>query len=292
MLDDRSLPGAICTYRHDSVLGRWQVSMCLPHPALRGIVQQLWIGRGQVAYARDRILPRAVSYLLINLGPPQFLVEPYGTGLRTEFRDIWYSGLHQRPLDTEAPHGSEVLGIAFHASGAARVLAGDQHEWVNRTGPLEDAIGPSARVLRERLLDATGAERRFAIVQGWLLQRCAAQDEVHPAVRQALRALRRSAGCVRVASLARDTGYSRKHLRQLFREEVGLTPKALARVLRFQRAIGQLQGGAPPDWPALALQCGYYDQSHLWRDLQAHAGLTPRDLLQHAWVDPVSVVLR
>ena len=60
-----------------------------------------------------------------------------------------------------------------------------------------------------------------------------------------------------------------------FREHVGLPPKALARILRFERAAERLRGGA--DLSDAALDSGYYDQAHFNRDFKAFAGVTPTE---------------
>ena len=77
----------------------------------------MWFGEGQVAYQRDRILPSGQSQFLINLGPPQYRIEPGPPEVRVPFVDVWYSGLHQGPIDTEAPDGNALLGVAFCARG-------------------------------------------------------------------------------------------------------------------------------------------------------------------------------
>jgi AraC-like DNA-binding protein len=82
-----------------------------------------------------------------------------------------------------------------------------------------------------------------------------------------------SDGRVPVASLAEEVGWSRRHLAARFREHVGLQPKALARILRFERAAERLRRGA--DLADAALDSGYYDQAHFNRDFKAFAGVTP-----------------
>ena len=70
-----------------------------------------------------------------------------------------------------------------------------------------------------------------------------------------------------VGVLAQELGRSRRHLAASFREQLGMPPKALARLLRFERAVERLRGGA--DLAELALDCGYYDQAHFNRDFKA-----------------------
>jgi len=62
---------------------------------------------------------------------------------------------------------------------------------------------------------------------------------------------------------------------ELFRRYVGVTPKLYCRIRRFQRALGELHRIKQMDWSAVALECGYYDQSHFIRDFRQFSGLTP-----------------
>jgi len=284
--------GRIRVYRHDDQLGSWSVSMCVPHPALADIVESIWLGEGRVSYQRDRILPAAASHLLINLGPTQYRVEDGPPERRVPFRDIWYSGLQQGPIDTEAPHGSVLLGVAFRADGGLPWLGGDQQQFSERAGPLADALGDGVLALRERLLACGSTAERFDQVEGWLLRRRAQGREPHPAVRWSLRRLHESAGAVRVEALARETGYTRKHLNDLFQREVGLSAKSLARVLRFRASLALLARAERVPWAELAHVCGYFDQSHLVRDFKRYSGLSPREFTRHARPDANSIVLR
>jgi AraC-like DNA-binding protein len=82
-----------------------------------------------------------------------------------------------------------------------------------------------------------------------------------------------------VSWLAEELGWSRKRLAARFREEIGLTPKAVARVLRFERAV-QLAERGDIGWGRLARECGYYDQAHLIHEFRAISGCTPGTFFQ------------
>lgn len=75
-----------------------------------------------------------------------------------------------------------------------------------------------------------------------------------------------------------------------FREQIGLTPKAYANIVRFNRAL-ELARGPKATWAEIALDCGYYDQSHLVRDFQRFAGRAPATLLCDARPDAASIVI-
>lgn len=289
---NENLRSRLCVHSHDDALGRWTVAWCRPHAALQPHVAAIWYGEGSVSYARDRILPSASSYLLVNLGPPQYLIDRGPPERRIPFVDVWYSGLHQTPIDTEAPHGNALLGVAFRASGGRPWLHADADRLADRVVPLADVLGDGVLGVRERLLEARGLEARFALMERWIAGRLSGRHRVHAAVSLALERIERSAGRVAVETLTRETGVSRKYLSELFRREIGHTPKALARVLRFRSAIGLLTGVERVPWVELAAHCGYYDQSHLIRDFRAFSGFAPGEFVRHARPDGDSIVLK
>jgi AraC-like DNA-binding protein len=87
--------------------------------------------------------------------------------------------------------------------------------------------------------------------------------------------LRRTSGGASMASLAEALGYSQKYLIAQFREHLGLPPKTLARVMRFESAVRTIRSEHRPDWAQIVVDCGYYDQAHLIREFKQFAGMTP-----------------
>ncbi|HEX6398682.1 MAG TPA: AraC family transcriptional regulator [Steroidobacteraceae bacterium] len=287
------MAGRLQTFAHSSPIGHWSVSVWRTDPRLADIVTSLWFGEGRTAYQRDRILPSGQSQLLINLGPPQYRVEPGPPEVRVPFVDIWYSGLHQGPIDTEAPHGNALLGVAFSARGTFPWLGARMDGLSDRIIALADALGDGALRLRERLLNTPTLESRFQCVERWLIARLEPRTIIHPAVRWAVDQIAASGGRIPIEQLATQTGFTRKHLGNLFRQQVGLTPKALARVHRFQGALQLLHrahGQVP--WAELAEQSGFYDQSHLINEFRRFTGFSPTELARRDRPDSGSIVLR
>jgi AraC-like DNA-binding protein len=289
---DGATPGRVQRLHNDNALGHWFVDLCAPRPELAAHVDLLWYGEGRVNYLRDRILPSGGSYLLINLGPTQYRIDPGPPEQRVGFDDIWYSGPHTGPIDTEAPTGNALLGVAFKPCGSHAWLGLAAAGLAQRTLPLADLVGDSARELREQLLSLRDSQSRIARVEEWLLRRLDPRRATHAAVEWSLRQLDATQGQTTIAQLARTTGFSRKHLGTLFAEQVGLSPKALARVLRFRSALQRLEGATHVPWCDLAASCGYFDQSHLTRDFRAFCGFAPGEFLGHVRADATSIVLR
>nr|WP_260407814.1 helix-turn-helix domain-containing protein [Planomonospora venezuelensis] len=150
-------------------------------------------------------------------------------------------------------------------------------ELANRVVPLEDALGPWAGAAVERLAEATGRSARLALLDALLTRRIQAAPAPDPRIVRAWERLSATRGRVPIAALAGELGWSHRHLAARFRDQIGMTPKSVARVLRFEHAVARLRAGRPPADTAAA--CGYYDQAHMNRDFRAMAGVTPRGLV-------------
>src|SRR5262249_6023533 len=128
---------------------------------------------------------------------------------------------------------------------------------------LKTLWGRTAAELRERLCTADTPARRFAVLEEVLMKRLRPPRPQHGAIPVALDALEQADPAVKVRDLAWRVGLSQRRFIQLFTAEVGLTPKLYGRVRRFQRVRELVRKDAEPDWSALALECGFFDQSHL-----------------------------
>ena len=183
------------------------------------------------------------------------------------------AGLHDRQVTTEHPGRS--LGMQVNLDPlAARALVGvPLHELAGLAVPAEQILDP---FLVERLANTPGWDARFALLDETLAPRLA---DAHPSreVAWAWQRLRETQGRVAVGELAAGLGWSRKRIVARFRDEIGLPPKAVARLLRFEHAR-ELAGTMP--WGELAFECGFSDQSHLIAEFRRITGRTPETFLQ------------
>jgi AraC-like DNA-binding protein len=191
-----------------------------------------------------------------------------------EEEESFVAGLHAAPTFVQPRATSwSCIELRLTPVAAHRILGIAMHELTNRTVALSDVL-PETRELTERLRHARSWPNRFALVDQFLLRRLA---EARPPAREvewSWHQLRRTAGSTPIAELAGDIGWSHRRLIARFREQVGLAPKAAARVLRFDRAVGKLR--APTcELAEVAYDCGYFDQAHMNRDFRALSGTTP-----------------
>ncbi len=194
---------------------------------------------------------------------------------RSVSHQSFFAGLFDSPVITESMGPSAGLQIDFTPSGAYRFFGIPMHELANRVVSLSDLLGPSASRLSEQLELLPSWEPRFEIIDQLIASRLAHAPEGSPAVAAVYERICASGGLASIGTLADEVGWSQKHLIQRFREQIGLPPKAFARIVRFGRATERMRGPESGSWADIAYRCGYFDQAHLIRDFHEFAGATP-----------------
>ncbi len=243
------------------------------HP---GIVPSASTARAVAAlfvYERDRdmalvSIPRPEIDLVVRFGPPaRNGIDAHALGVRQRaYRKVIRAG--QRAVTARLRLGAHaaVLGVPA-ADIAGRIVA------------LEDLWGEAAtQQLYGRLAGARDMADAAAVVDDAIAERLARADARGLRAHLALDAAQKLASA-NVNAVADDLGVSERHLRRVFREAVGVSPKAFARLTRFHRALRAARENGAASWASIAAASGYYDQAHLIAEFRALAGVTPRALL-------------
>jgi AraC-like DNA-binding protein len=186
------------------------------------------------------------------------------------------AGLRDRQVATRHEGRSHGIQIDLSPPAAYRLFRLPLHELAYQQVPLEDVL--AAPRLAERLHDAGTWEERFRLLDDVLARRLDCGPS--PEIEWAWRSLVETDGAARIGDLAQELGWSRKRIVARFREEIGLTPKRAAKLLRFERARALTESVARPDWAWIAHEAGYYDQSHLINDFRSVTGRTPETFFQ------------
>src|SRR6266568_7529657 len=200
--------------------------------------------------ATHRGLPSPYLTLIFTLDEPLTIVAHPDRGQPPGEFGTLLGGLHSVPA--LITHGGAQSGIqvALRPLGARALLGLPAGELADIDVPAEAVLGGACAELRDRVLFAAGWRERFAILDEILLRLAASPGAASPAATGAVAPevgwawgqLLRSGGDLRVSELAAETGWSGRHLASRFRAEIGLTPKAAARVIRFDRARRRLIG--------------------------------------------------
>ncbi|MGW4462981.1 helix-turn-helix domain-containing protein [Micromonospora sp. NPDC004704] len=251
-----------------------------PAPPLRPYVAW-YSGYRQVGVepARHRGLPSPYLTMIVTLDDPLVVAAHPDPKAPAGRYDTLVGGLHTAPAIITHDGRQSGVQLALSPLGARTLLGLPAGELANADLDGTDVLGRFAVRLRERLLAGDGWADRFATLDSLLLARLDRAPGVRPEVAWAWRRLGATDGCVPVTELAREVGWSTRHLGQRFRDEIGLSPKVAARVVRFDRTrrvlLRRASNGEPIALADLATSGGYYDQAHLAREFREFAGCAP-----------------
>jgi AraC-like DNA-binding protein len=248
-----------------------------PRPPLSEFVELLWLAEGDAPpHAKERVLPTGTTELVIDLRDEMVrMYDRKNTDQLQSIRGPLICGPHSEFFVIDTAAQAAIMGVHFKPGGAFPFLhlpAGELH---NVHVSLDTLWGPKAGQLRERLLEAKSPAARFRVLEQSLVAQADRPLVRHPAVAFALKAFQSATPTRTVADVIEQIGLSPRRLIQVFRDEVGLTPKLFCRIQRFQEVLRRLGREQPVEWANVALACGYFDQAHFIRDFRAFSGLNP-----------------
>ncbi len=244
-----------------------------PSEKLRPFVECFWtrdpaVGREPASPSVHRVLPDGCIDVVLGF-----------SGQADEPESAMAVGTMTRALVLEPGASPECfVGVRFHPGKAAAFLSVPANELTDLRVPL-DALWLDAGEVRDALAVSAGAVERVRALERVLAARVSpsavsAQYDVDEAIRRIVAA----GGSLGITRLAPALGVTRQHLARRFSQLVGVSPKTFARVVRLGRVIDRaraLPAGEAINWSALALEVGYYDQSHLVDEFRELTGVTP-----------------
>ena len=248
----------------------------IPAAPLAPFIRAFWYARAShVSHARERVLPNGCVQVILNLARDYILDCPEGSPdiRRSPALVVGARSLYEI-VDTSDM--ADLVGIVFTPGGFPLVASDAAHRFSNQTVALDNVWGEDATRLRDRLRELESPQARLKLLERFLLVRFASRLDrraCSPQVQFALRCFTHCASRAGVSETARQIGWSERRFSQVFREEVGLTPKVWCRIQRFQQAVRLLHSGADVRWAELAIDCGYYDQSHFANEFRAFSGV-------------------
>lgn len=255
-----------------------------PATPLSAFVHCLWYWESEPqAHAKEKLLPNGEAAIIFNLRhTPIRIYDPQDLNKYQSYGNAVLSGARADCFVIDTDQQERVVGIQFRPGGAFPFFRMPAWEVEGQAVRLDDLWPGQASEIRGQLLAAPSVQSLFALLERRLLEQLVRPLELHPAIAYALQEFERSTHCARIAAVTDRIGLSSRRFIELFRREVGLTPKVFCRVRRFQRVLQSVREAADLDWADVALSCGYYDQAHFIHDFQTFSGLTPTSYIAAA----------
>ena len=231
----------------------------------------------------DRFLPDGNTEIIIDLTDnPQYIYDNETLQEIQTCLHAWVSGVRTHPITIPSGRGSRMLIVAFKRGGAHPFYPFPMTEITDWVVDADLIFGNGFHRLREQLLHAPSAESMFSQVEQFLLRR--GGDALHSdpssmCVEFAVSSIVHQPHATAFRTISDSIGYSQKHFIDLFKNRVGVAPKQYLKIMRFQKAILEIEKDHPVHWEQIALESGFYDQAHFIHDFKNFSGFTPGEYI-------------
>jgi AraC-like DNA-binding protein len=263
---------------------RWDIAIRSPAAPLRSFVRGDYIGYKEWSGAlhRRREFPVPFAVMVIELGPPLRLYDGGDTRQVAYHRGGFVGGLCDTFVDCEHDGFQHGVQVNLTPIGARLLFDVPMSDISAQVVAIDDLLPARHRGLAERLADVDDWDVRFDLVDATLADCLHEASPRTAVVAWAASRIAESGGTLSIRELVRELGYSRKHVISLFRDQVGIPPKMLAEIVRFDRLFQHLRRGDEGSWSELALEYGFYDQAHMAREIRRFTGVTPSSVKTRA----------
>jgi AraC-like DNA-binding protein len=249
--------------------------------ALRGHVSHIMLYRETFAEGhevRERVLPDGAVRLVFNLGDAPSAGE--GEGLAVEA-----IGASAAPVVVRMRRKVEGLSVTLRPGAAAALLGLPVGEIGGSAVHLDALWQGEGTELLGRMAEAPDDAARVTLLHAVLQRRLrdsSATAGNTAAAMHAAQLIAASDGRRSLREVATTVGVGERRLQQLFHAHVGLSPRAWSRLARMHGCLRALRLQSSPAWADVALESGFYDQSHLVNEFRALCGVTPTEFMGHA----------
>jgi AraC-like DNA-binding protein len=256
-----------------------QVTFTPAEPELASYVALVW------TFESSGGIPLTDSRLIVPDGRAKIII-PYrgavsatanGQLMRAKEQQVFLVGIQSNAVtigSSRANTGS--IGVELTAKGLYNLFNLRMHEVANRLVSFEDLFGAWGVQLQQWVGDAEEPEEKIALLQRVLAQLLHKRTKQYSVLDSVLDDITKSHGNIAVHTIQNRTGYSKRYLDMLFKEHVGVSPKAYAGIVRFQRAYQIWMHGQAQTFSRSHLGDYYYDQSHFIKDFKRFTGFTPQ----------------
>lgn len=227
----------------------------------------------------ERVVPTGHIFIIIELdGRPRNLFDNDSLAPIASFQQAWVSGMHSHYLSISALQDSEMLVIQFKPGGAGPFIHKPIDALTNRVISAENLFGDGPGLLRQEILAQVNVKEKFKSVERWLLSRLDTNRLANDELLKVLGSFQ-SNPFDQHSKIVGSYSKTQKHLINQFKKHIGLTPKILHRIFRFNEILQRIHQKEHIDWLEIVHQFGYTDQSHFIKEFNEFSGFNPQEFI-------------
>jgi AraC-like DNA-binding protein len=250
-----------------------------PRPPLAQFVDHFVYYEGyNPEHSIDRFLPDGNTEIIIDFDDgPQHIYDNQTLKEIQACHHVWASGVRTEFITIPSGKHAAMFIIAFKKGMAYPFFPLPMNEMSDRVVDADLLWGNDFAFLREHLLGIKEIALKFLAAENFLLKHFQKRFALNPAVEYALAEIIRGPDQISLARVSGKIGYSQKHFIGMFKQQVGVTPKAYLKIMRFQKAINEIEQRKQVNWADISQDCGFYDQAHFINDFKFFSGFTPEE---------------
>ena len=171
---------------------------------------------------------------------------------------------------------NHIVGVRFYPHTLACFTPETISQFNDQTIAVQDVLGGQIQELTERIVEASTPEQWVNHLNSFFKSRLRKQTDTnrHKLTDFAVKKILAQKERTDLDGVVCASGVSHRYLQQCFQQRVGVSPKMLLKIIRFQKSFYYLNAKTH-SLTAVAYECGYYDQAHFIRDFKALTGITP-----------------
>lgn len=229
----------------------------------------------------DRFLPDGNIYIVIDLTDyPKFIYDNHTLKEIQSCRNVWFSGIRNNYITIPSGRDSEMFVINFQKGRAYPFVEMPMNELTDFVVDGELVMSNEILNMRDALLNLPTPAQKFRYAERYLTKVFGKKLIVNPVIEYSVNSILTAPEQLTISRLSEKVGFSQKHFIKIFREHIGIAPKAFLRIARFQKAIQEISVRKEIDWAGVAYESGYYDQAHFINDFKEFSGFTPKEYLK------------
>lgn len=231
----------------------------------------------------ERLVPTGNAFIIFELdGFVRKVFDNKTLAKKNTYSKVWVSGLHKNYLSISAHEQSAMFVVQFNATGAYPFLHTPMENLAEEVVDATTVLGDDILKLRDDLLSSNSTEKKFACVEKWLIRRLKPELAAPKGLQNIVGQLQQ-APVANMSDIISNFSHSQKHLIDLFKKHIGLTPKYYQRILRFNELLQRIQKKEKISWTEIAYSCGYSDQSHFIKEFKHFSGFNPKEFIDNAY---------
>lgn len=251
----------------------------IPRPELRNLIDTMWV------FENDFGVPLEDSRVIAPNGKAKFIysylngLSTIDNGVQTDYKeqDIFFIGIWDRPVTLlSKSRVTGTIGIELTPNGLHRFTRLPAMEVFNKIYSFTDIYGNSGKQLIEQLTNTPKLEEKLSILQGFLVDIVYLTNRNNPFIDFSVSLIKQTSGLTSIKELEFKTGYSKRYIDLLFKEHLGISPKAFSGIVRFQSFYNMWANTEDTNFYSGNFYEMYYDQAHFIKEFKKYTGHSPK----------------